>query len=43
MLERIRSEAEKALGPRFDRKQFHDRVLENGAIPLDLLEREVLR
>src|SRR4029079_11270823 len=30
-IQRLRAEAEQAMGPRFDRKQFHDRVLENGS------------
>ncbi len=34
---RLRTEAKKAMGPRFEIKAFHDRVLENGAVPLDLL------
>ena len=34
---RLRSEAKKTMGPRFEIKAFHDRVLESGAVPLDLL------
>jgi uncharacterized protein (DUF885 family) len=37
----LRAEAETALGPRFDLRAFHDTVLANGAIPLDILETEV--
>jgi uncharacterized protein (DUF885 family) len=34
----IRSKAEKALGSRFDIRAFHDELLKDGALPLDLLE-----
>ncbi len=37
----LRAYAEKALGERFDLRAFHDLVLEDGAIPLDLLEKKV--
>ena len=33
----LRRKAETALGGRFDERAFHDAVLENGALPLDLL------
>ncbi|MEM6687933.1 MAG: DUF885 domain-containing protein [Planctomycetota bacterium] len=38
---RLREEAEQALGERFDRRDFHDKVLEVGAIPLPLLRSRV--
>jgi uncharacterized protein (DUF885 family) len=37
----LRKEAEQRLGAKFDVRQFHDVVLRNGAIPLDILEEEV--
>ena len=35
----LREEAEKSLGPDFDIKEFHDRLLEHGALPLYILDR----
>jgi uncharacterized protein (DUF885 family) len=40
-IKRLRAEAQKALGPRFDLKAFHEVVLGAGALPLRLLERRV--
>jgi uncharacterized protein (DUF885 family) len=34
----IRAKAEKVLGPKFDIRAFHDELLKDGALPLDLLE-----
>lgn len=35
---RMREEAERALGPKFDLREFHEVVLMNGAMPLAVLE-----
>ena len=40
-IERLRHEAEQRLGSRFDIREFHDRVLENGAVPLTLLRSHI--
>jgi uncharacterized protein (DUF885 family) len=37
----LRERAKAALGPKFELKDFHAVVLENGGVPLTLLEREV--
>jgi len=40
-IRRLRSEAEAALGTRFDQKSFHDRILALGAVPLPVLEQQM--
>jgi len=38
---KLRDEAKKQLGERFDLKAFHDEILNGGAMPLDLLQERV--
>jgi uncharacterized protein (DUF885 family) len=40
-LRKLRRKAEQALGPRFDTREFHDALLRNGALPLDVLGSQV--
>jgi uncharacterized protein (DUF885 family) len=40
-IQRIRRDAEAALGNRFDIRAFHDAVLGSGAMPLPILDRHV--
>jgi uncharacterized protein (DUF885 family) len=37
----LRERSKQALGSKFDLKEFHEVVLKNGAVPLDILERNV--
>lgn len=39
----LRGRAEKALGETFDVRVFHDVLLRNGSIPLDILEAEIMK
>ncbi|MGA8441114.1 MAG: DUF885 family protein [Candidatus Sulfotelmatobacter sp.] len=38
---KLRAEAQRQLGDKFDIRNFHDEVLGNGALPLDVLDAEV--
>ncbi|PWU10359.1 MAG: DUF885 domain-containing protein [Terriglobia bacterium] len=40
-IRQLRTEAEQKLGARFDIREFHDQVLRNGVLPLDLLQKQV--
>jgi uncharacterized protein (DUF885 family) len=40
-IQQLRSQAKAALGERFDLGQFHARVLEDGAVPLEVLEAKI--
>jgi uncharacterized protein (DUF885 family) len=42
-IQRLRAEASKALGAKFDLRAFHDLVLEDGAVPLSALRVKVER
>lgn len=39
----LRARAEKALGSQFDIKAFHDEILKDGAVPLDVLDAKIDR
>ncbi|WP_157405707.1 DUF885 domain-containing protein [Asticcacaulis benevestitus] len=40
-IRQLRAKAEAALGPRFDLRDFHDQILKNGPVPLDILSQQV--
>jgi uncharacterized protein (DUF885 family) len=42
-IQRLRREAEAALGPKFDIREFHAQVLDTGALPMAILEAKIHR
>lgn len=42
-IQRLRAKAEKGLGANFDVRQFHEQVLDSGALPLPVLEAKIDR
>ena len=42
-IQRLRAEAEQALGPDFDLRAFHDEVLSDGGVLLPMLREKIAR
>jgi uncharacterized protein (DUF885 family) len=42
-IRRLREEAERAMGPSFDVREFHAQVLNSGALPMEILEAKIRR
>ena len=40
-IQKLRKEAEEQLGPRFDIREFHEQVLDSGALPMLILEQKI--
>jgi uncharacterized protein (DUF885 family) len=41
-IKELRAKAARELGPKFDIRRFHNALLDNGPLPLDVLEREMM-
>ena len=42
-IQRLRKQAQEALGPKFDIREFHAQVLDSGALPMAILEAKIAR
>ena len=40
-IQELRSRAQQQLGDKFDQREFHDTVLKNGSLPLEILEEQI--
>jgi len=40
-IQELRARAQQELGEKFDQREFHDMVLKNGALPLEILEEQI--
>jgi uncharacterized protein (DUF885 family) len=40
-IKELRAKAEKVLGPKFDIRKFHNALIDDGPVPLDVLERRI--
>src|SRR6266705_2629584 len=40
-IQELRTRAQNELGPKFDQREFHEALLKNGALPLEILEEQV--
>ena len=40
-IQELRERAQRELGNKFNQREFHDAVLKNGALPLEILEEQI--
>jgi uncharacterized protein (DUF885 family) len=40
-IQELRARAQQELGDKFDQREFHDNVLKNGSLPLEILEEQI--